>query len=146
MLRKSSALKALVLCLAALGAAAAFASGQDAPPPPQAEPAPEPFPTENYLVGAEVCGACHGDKYHQFSTTPHMRLLTDPRWKPAEQGCEACHGPGGFHTHYAGDPAYIFNLTCISPDIRARQSAGDGCRTPGCKADRRRSYGSSDRD
>lgn len=99
------AVQLVVLCLAVLGAVAAFASGQDQQP----EPAPEPFPTENYLVGAAVCGACHGDKYHQFSQTPHTALLTDPRWKASEQGCEACHGPGGFHTHFAGDPSYIFN-------------------------------------
>ncbi len=63
----------------------------------------------NYLVGSQVCGACHADKMHQFSATPHYSLVTDPRWKPADQGCEACHGPGGNHTHSAGAPGTIFN-------------------------------------
>lgn len=98
----SRAVKLGVLCLAALGAAAAFAAGQNSPAAPAA-------PTENYLVGVEICAACHGQKYHQFSQTPHTALVTESRWAPEQQGCEACHGPGGLHTHFAGDPAYIFN-------------------------------------
>ncbi len=67
------------------------------------------LPADNYLVGAEVCGACHGDKLDHFSDTPHLALLTDPRFAPEQQGCEACHGPGGFHTKLAGDPSQIVN-------------------------------------
>lgn len=118
MLTIPRALKLAVLCAALLGAVAAFASGQDAPADQQ--PA-EPFPTENYLVGVQVCAACHGEKNHQFAQTPHKTLVTDPRWKPNEQGCEACHGPGGFHTHFAGDPAYIFNpAKATAPEVAKR--------------------------
>lgn len=95
-------LKLAALCLVALGAA--LASGQDAQGP--AQPV---LPADNYLVGVDVCRACHADKFHQFAETPHYDLVTRPHEDPAMQGCEACHGPGGFHTKLAGDPAYIFN-------------------------------------
>jgi len=90
------------LAVAGLGALA-IGHASTAPATQQAAPA------DNYLVGVEVCGACHGDKLHQFNTTPHTALLTDAHWKPEQQGCEACHGPGGNHTHLAGDPSAIFN-------------------------------------
>ena len=73
----------LLVCVSAV-----LAAGQDA------------TPADNYLVGSDICRACHTETYHQFSLTPHVDLT---------EGCEACHGEGGLHTRLAGDPAYIFN-------------------------------------
>lgn len=95
------------LCAVAFGILSVLVAGTVAgqnPPPAGAN-----LPADNYLVGIEVCGACHADKKAFFDRTPHTALLSDPRFGPEQQGCEACHGPGGFHTRLAGDPSQIVN-------------------------------------
>ena len=114
-----SRLKLAAVCAVAAGVILSLASGTAAP-----QDAAAPLPTDNYLVGAAVCRACHAERFHQFAQTPHYDLVTRPHEDPAMQGCEACHGPGGLHTKSAGDPAYIFNpRKATAPEVAARCTA-----------------------
>ena len=90
-----------------------------------AEPADLP---DSEFVGAGKCAQCHSDKFSQFSTTPHYKLVTDPHTKVSDKGCEACHGPGAAHVKLASDPATadkaasaIFNpRKATAEDVAAR--------------------------
>ena len=65
-------------------------------------------------VGSEVCQSCHEDQYKSFAESAHLQILR--RAKPAEQGCEGCHGPGRAHVDTA-DPEKIRRFTTVSTEI-----------------------------
>jgi predicted CXXCH cytochrome family protein len=56
-------------------------------------------------VGSEACQMCHEDSFASFAESAHAKTLENER--PAERGCEACHGPGADHVAAAGNPAKI---------------------------------------
>jgi DmsE family decaheme c-type cytochrome len=97
-------LKLLVVCAFVLGAAA-LAFGDPVASAIAANAARTAAAADGEFVGAGRCAACHSDKYEQFATTPHHKLVTDPHTKESDKGCEACHGPGGEHVKLASDPA-----------------------------------------
>lgn len=94
-------LAALALVLTALLGARAVATDQKAPA------------TGNY-VGSEMCKSCHEDVYKSFAKTAHYKLITG-KFKPAETGCEACHGPGEEHVSAGGDKSKIRRYEEMKP-------------------------------
>ncbi len=92
---------ALALLLSALTWARAAATEQKAPA------------AGNY-VGSEACKACHEDLYKSFVKTAHFKLITG-KFKPAETGCEACHGPGEEHINGGGDKSKIRRFSEMKP-------------------------------
>lgn len=91
----------LALCVTTLG----WASGT---PPAQNAPA-----SGNY-VGSETCKSCHEEIYNGFTKTAHYKLITG-KFKPAETGCEACHGPGEEHVAGGGDKTKIRRYEEMKP-------------------------------
>jgi len=89
----------------ALAVARAFLSAQE-PQPLAGDCSPSKY------VGAEVCQGCHEDQYKAFAASAHAQTLKRPRL--AEQGCEACHGPGAEHVP-AGDPDKIRRFPSATP-------------------------------
>jgi predicted CXXCH cytochrome family protein len=75
-----------------------------------AQTSPGPAQDSKY-VGAEVCESCHEDEYKSFAASAHLATLR--KKSPAEQGCEACHGPGADHVA-AGDPDKIRRFSTAS--------------------------------
>ncbi|HXY50235.1 MAG TPA: cytochrome c3 family protein [Terriglobales bacterium] len=73
-------------------------------------------------VGTETCQTCHEESYQSFADSAHARTLENPR--PAERGCEGCHGPGADHVNAGGDPGKIRRFADANPDtIRERCAA-----------------------
>lgn len=74
-------------------------------------------------VGDEVCAECHEDELAGAAREIHGRL--DSGKVPlAEQGCEACHGPGSDHAFNEGDPATIASL---KPGSDSSVALNEGC-------------------
>ncbi|MBI2841980.1 MAG: hypothetical protein HYX78_01120 [Armatimonadetes bacterium] len=61
-------------------------------------PAPGKQQSGSEYVGSKLCLACHIKFTKNWPSFPHSKALLDPSRKGAEQGCEACHGPGKKHT------------------------------------------------
>lgn len=49
------------------------------------------------FVGNQACADCHGHLTRIFPASPHARLHLDSPQRSAQNGCEACHGPGSKH-------------------------------------------------
>jgi DmsE family decaheme c-type cytochrome len=64
-------------------------------------------------AGPEACKDCHDVIYKDFETTAHRKTL-DTRRKPAELGCESCHGPGAEHIQGGGDLEKIVRFKTLS--------------------------------
>ncbi len=64
-------------------------------------------------AGSEVCQSCHEDAYRSFSESAHEQTLKNA--KAADQGCEACHGPGAEHAEMGGDPGKIWSFASAGP-------------------------------
>jgi len=65
-------------------------------------------------VGSETCEHCHEAQFKSFSKTAHAKLAK-AGWKPEQQGCESCHGPGRAHIEGAGDKTKIRTFLHESP-------------------------------
>jgi DmsE family decaheme c-type cytochrome len=59
-------------------------------------------PTAEY-TGTMNCLMCHEDYKEGFLLTRHALSLGDEKAKPADQGCEQCHGPGSLHLESIGN-------------------------------------------
>ncbi len=75
---------------------------------PVEEPSPEEQPAQVEEVQADYIGTtnclmCHADYKDGFLLTRHALSLGNPKARPAEQGCEQCHGPGSLHTEAIGN-------------------------------------------
>ena len=70
-------------------------------------------------VGSEACQACHEEMYNQFKKTPHYVTLTKKDYKPEQQGCESCHGPGSAHLEAEGGAGSIKSFKTMSSKERA---------------------------
>jgi DmsE family decaheme c-type cytochrome len=89
----------------------------------QEKPAQQPGGAAAY-AGPETCMGCHEDIYKQYAATAHHLTETSSRYKAAEKGCEACHGPGQEHADAGGDTSLIFN-----PKGKPAQIANARCLT-----------------
>lgn len=69
----------------------------------------------NYL-GSEVCRSCHADVWRTFYKNPHFKSLASGKEKPADTGCESCHGPGSAHVEARGGKATIVAFSELSPE------------------------------
>jgi hypothetical protein len=97
--------------------AAAVVWGQAA----RTQDSPSAGDTSKY-AGADTCQACHDDQYKSFAASAHEKLLVSK--DPAQQGCEACHGPGAAHVNGNGDTSKVFRFQGAKlSDIRARCAA-----------------------
>ncbi len=54
------------------------------------------FPPQGVYLGTETCTECHEGYVEQLRQDPHGQT-TDTRTPMANDGCEACHGPGEQH-------------------------------------------------
>ncbi len=101
---------ATLITLASVGLAARSASPTGAPSAPtpavasKAAPAPatQQAPASGY-VGVETCVGCHTGYDATVNATKHG-FKGNSRTPMANQGCEACHGPGEAH---ANDPEKV---------------------------------------
>jgi predicted CXXCH cytochrome family protein len=60
------------------------------------------------MVGSTTCKACHRDQFPDGEEGTHLALFDANEDSDCyENGCEACHGPGGNHN---GDAAGILNF------------------------------------
>ena len=64
-------------------------------------------------VGSDKCMGCHDSTCKTWQLTVHRPLLFNK--EPANNGCEACHGPGGDHVESA-DPTKIINPAKLKPE------------------------------
>ncbi|MCS7224444.1 MAG: hypothetical protein NZ959_07800 [Armatimonadetes bacterium] len=48
-------------------------------------------------VGSAVCFECHNEVAREWARLPHSQILLEDKWSEDKKGCEACHGPGGWH-------------------------------------------------
>lgn len=68
---------------------------------------------EPKYVGSEVCLMCHSDISKSWALTTHRRILFNK--EPKNNGCEACHGPGGAHVEAGGDANKILKPQELPP-------------------------------
>lgn len=94
----------LILCLSCLACTALWAGQQ---------PAGSPGAEASRYAGPETCHACHDDAYQSFAASAHEKLLAN--LESAQQGCEACHGPGADHVNGNGDASKIFRFSEAKP-------------------------------
>ena len=64
-------------------------------------------------AGSEVCQSCHEDANSSFAESAHEQTLKNA--KAADQGCEACHGPGAEHAEMGGDPGKVRSFASATP-------------------------------
>ncbi|MHB1189528.1 MAG: DmsE family decaheme c-type cytochrome [Armatimonadota bacterium] len=64
-------------------------------------------------VGTETCATCHEEVAKKWELSVHRRTLFNK--DASQQGCEACHGPGGDHVAGGGDKTKIINLSKLNP-------------------------------
>jgi len=69
---------------------------------------------EPKYIGSEVCSTCHADSAKTWMLTVHRRTLFNK--DPAQNGCEACHGPGGAHVAAGGDKSKIIRLSSLNSE------------------------------
>ncbi len=69
---------------------------------------------EPKYIGSEVCSTCHADTVKTWSHTVHRRMLFNK--EPSQNGCEACHGPGGAHVEGGGDIKKIIRPQELPPN------------------------------
>lgn len=74
-------------------------------------------------VGDEVCAECHEAEVAGSKANPHGRFDTSPV-PLAQQGCEACHGPGSDHAFSEGEAGTIASLR---PGSDTPSSLNGGC-------------------
>jgi DmsE family decaheme c-type cytochrome len=71
--------------------------------PPAGPPAAPPVANAADYVGAELCRACHSERYEKYLATKMGRLfLKEPRDAREQRACETCHGPGRAHVAAGG--------------------------------------------
>src|SRR5689334_10150058 len=69
---------------------------------------------EKLYAGSTVCKTCHPDIWLKFYKNAHFKSVASGKEKPADTGCEGCHGPAAAHVKAHGGKATIisfFNLT-----------------------------------
>ena len=85
----------------------------------QQSPETPPDPDSAKCVGAETCQTCHEPSYKSFADSAHARTLENPR--PAERGCEGCHGPGADHVNALPPTSFAASAIPASDAAEARQ-------------------------
>lgn len=65
------------------------------------------------FLGEKKCAECHDDVVAKFPKSAHAMYMHVPGASIDKQGCEACHGPGAFHTRE--ENSQIISYTKISP-------------------------------
>jgi DmsE family decaheme c-type cytochrome len=70
---------------------------------------------EKLYIGNTVCKTCHPDVWLKFYKNPHFKSIASGKEKPADTGCEGCHGPGGAHVKAHGGKATIISFSQLTP-------------------------------
>ncbi len=66
---------------------------------------------ESQYIGTETCRKCHEKQYQKLKDTKMgMLIFFNPRNAIEARGCEACHGPGRFHSENGGDMNHIIRF------------------------------------
>jgi len=66
---------------------------------------------ESQYIGTDTCRKCHEKQYQKLKDTKMgMVMFFNPRNSIEARGCEACHGPGRFHSENGGDLNHIIRF------------------------------------
>jgi DmsE family decaheme c-type cytochrome len=74
-------------------------------------------------IGTDICVECHEEHTTALQATRHA-IHEDATGLLAEQGCEACHGPGSDHLDQDGEPGTIASL---KPGSAAPETVNEPC-------------------
>jgi DmsE family decaheme c-type cytochrome len=73
---------------------------------------PNPLAPGATAVGSKMCVSCHAVEQTQFAHTQHARAFkAGAMGGPADNTCEACHGPGSAHAANPADAGTIIRFT-----------------------------------
>src|SRR6266540_1837777 len=112
-LNRTVVLTAVILVLLAVAVVSlsrkAVSAGDTSPK--AAETTPAKTVDESQYIGTETCKLCHEQQHSKFKETKMgMALLLNPKTPIEARGCEACHGPGRFHSENGGDLNHIISF------------------------------------
>ena len=107
----------LTLLLALLGLSIVLASDRALSAGDTRSPSKAPETTvsktvdESPYIGTEACKLCHEPQYQKFKETKMgMAIFFNPKTPVEARGCEACHGPGRYHSENGGDLDHIIRF------------------------------------